>query len=140
MVLEIHMKLCVRAVLDIGQKGHFFWKRGPQKFHPTSPRPYSIPFLSILHQNKALHSFCKRGQRSIVECSIGLEYARIGSVYPSLLPSVWVFSWNWIIWFFWILVWCWKPLWSCAWQPHFLEKLFLPQKLWKWVKSSFFLI
>ena len=62
---------------DIGQKGHFFtikghffWKKGPK-----NPPPYSTPFLSILHQNKALHNCCKRGQRSIVERTIGIEYA-----------------------------------------------------------------
>ena len=32
-------------------------------------------FLSILHQNKALHNFGTRGQCSIVKCNIGLEYA-----------------------------------------------------------------
>ena len=47
-------------------------KKGHQKFHRL---PYSIPFLSFLHQNKALYNFCKRGQRLIVECNIGLEYA-----------------------------------------------------------------
>ena len=37
----------------------------------------SIPFLSVLHQNKALHNFRKRVQRLIVERNIGLEYALI---------------------------------------------------------------
>ena len=32
-------------------------------------------FLSVLHQNKALHNFGTRGQCSIVKCNIGLEYA-----------------------------------------------------------------
>ena len=60
------------AVFDINQKGHFFEKRAPK----ISPPPtYSIPFLSGLHQNKALYNFPKKGQRSIVECNIGLEYA-----------------------------------------------------------------
>ena len=45
-------------------------KKGPQKSSPLFN-----PFLSILHQNKVLHNFCKRGQRSIVERNIGLEYA-----------------------------------------------------------------
>ena len=44
--------------------------------HP-SPISNAIPFLSVLHQNKALHSFCKRGQCSIVEHNIGLEYALV---------------------------------------------------------------
>ena len=30
----------------------------------------------------------------------------IGSVHPSIVLSVWVFSWNWVIMFFWILAWC----------------------------------
>ena len=55
------------AVFDIGQKGHFFMKKG-HLFEKKAPRilpsPYSIPFLSVLHQNKALYSFHKRGQRS----------------------------------------------------------------------------
>ena len=31
-----------------------------------------------------------------------------------------------------------KPLWSCAWQPDFLQKLFMLQKWRKWAKNSFF--
>ena len=62
-----------RAAFDIGQKGHFFMKKGHQKSPP--PTTYSIPFLSVLHQNKDLSNFRKRGQRSIVERNIGLEYA-----------------------------------------------------------------
>ena len=52
-------------------------KKGHQKVHhpPNPPSPHSIPFLSVLHQNKALYNFRKRGQRSIVERNIGLEYA-----------------------------------------------------------------
>ena len=59
-----------RAMFDIGQKGDFLWKKGTKKFTP----PYSIP---LLHQNKALYNFCKRGQSSIVhniEDNIGLEF------------------------------------------------------------------
>ena len=40
-----------------------------------SPPPCITPFLSVLHQNKALHDFGKREQHSIVERNIGLEYA-----------------------------------------------------------------
>ena len=58
-------------------------------------------------------------------------------VCPSF-PPVWVFSWNLIIRFLWILPWWQKPLLSCAWQPNFLEKLFLLQKLGKWAKIRFF--
>lgn len=35
------------------KKGSLFWKKGPQKFHPRS---YSIPILSVLHENKAYFS------------------------------------------------------------------------------------
>ena len=41
-------------------------KKAPKIF-PSLPWPYSIPFLSVLHQNKAFHGFRKKGQRSIVE-------------------------------------------------------------------------
>ena len=47
-------------------------KKGTKNLPPPC---YSIPFLSVLHQNKSLHNFCKRGQRSIVEHNIGPEYA-----------------------------------------------------------------
>ena len=53
----------------------FLKKRAPK----ISP-PYSIPFLSVLHQNKALHNFRKRVQPSIVKGNIGLEYALLRSV------------------------------------------------------------
>ena len=35
--------------------------------------PYSIPFLSVLHQNKALHNFHKRGWRPTAEHVKGLD-------------------------------------------------------------------
>ena len=54
------------------KKGTFLKKRY-QKFHLLLP--YSIPIPGVLHQNKALYNFRKRGQRSIVERNIGLEYA-----------------------------------------------------------------
>ena len=47
---------------------------------PPAPRPptsYWIPFLSVLHRNKALFNFRKRGQRSIVQRNVGLEYAQL---------------------------------------------------------------
>ena len=43
-----------------GQNGHFFLKKKGTKNLTT---PYSVPFLSVLHQNKTLHSFHKRGDR-----------------------------------------------------------------------------
>ena len=58
-------------MFDTGQKEHFFEKRA-QKISPT---PYSISFLSVLHQNNVFHNFCKRGQWLIVKRNIGLEYA-----------------------------------------------------------------
>ena len=54
------------------KKGYFFWKKGPQKVHPS---PLFNSFLSVLHHNKALYNFHKKGQRPIVKCNIGLEYA-----------------------------------------------------------------
>ena len=56
------------------KKERFFYKKGTKNL-PPPPLPYSIPFLSVFHQNKNLHNFLKRGQRSIVELSMGLEYA-----------------------------------------------------------------
>ena len=64
-------------------RGNFIWKcpwperalflkKGHQQFYPI---PYSIPFISVLHRNKALYNFRKRWQHSIVEHNIGLEYA-----------------------------------------------------------------
>ena len=35
--------------------------------------PYQIPFLSVLHQNKDLYNFRKKGQLSIVERNINLN-------------------------------------------------------------------
>ena len=58
----------------------------------------------------------------------------IGSVHPSYLASVWVFSWTWIIRSLWILSWCQKPSWIYTWQPDFLDK-HLPPKLRKWTKN-----
>ena len=47
-------------VFNIGQKGHIFEKKGTKQF----TNPYSIPFQSVLHQNKALHNFHKKGAES----------------------------------------------------------------------------
>ena len=47
-------------------------KKRLKKFHH---QPYSIPFPCVLHQHKASHNFCKRGQHLIVEHNVGLEYA-----------------------------------------------------------------
>ena len=67
----------------LARKGTFFEKRVPKV---SSPLPlYSIPFLSVLHQNEALHNFPKRGQRSIVKCNIGLEYALFIYFYEGVI-------------------------------------------------------
>ena len=67
-----------RVTFDKGQKGHVFMKNGHQKFHPL---PCSVQFLSVLHQNKALHNFRKRGLRLIVERNIVLEYALLWTYF-----------------------------------------------------------
>ena len=58
-----------RAASDLGQIVHCFEKMVPKIFST----PYSIPFLSILHKNKALHNFHKRGQHPTVEAMKGLD-------------------------------------------------------------------
>ena len=58
--------------MTLAKKGTFL-KKGSQNFIT----PYSTPSLSVLHQNKVLYNFHKRGQRLIVEHNIGLEYALI---------------------------------------------------------------
>ena len=50
-------------------KRALFWKKGHQKFH----HPLFNPFLSLLHQNKALHNFLKRGKCLITGHIIGLD-------------------------------------------------------------------
>ena len=45
----------------LAKKGTFFEKKGHQTFY----HPLFNPFLSVLHQNKALHNFHKRGQHPI---------------------------------------------------------------------------
>ena len=71
--IKVFVKPCIyiqgifskfRAAFDIGQKGTFLWKR--ELFKKRAPKifptPYSTTFLSVLHQNKPLHNFRKRGQ------------------------------------------------------------------------------
>ena len=55
----------IRAASDIGKKGH-------KKFH----HPLFNPFLSVLHQNKALHNFHKMGQDPIARCINSLDKVR----------------------------------------------------------------
>ena len=62
----------------LARKGTFYEKRAlflKKGTKNSTPPPHSIPFLRVLNQNKALYNFCKRGQRSMVERNIGLEYA-----------------------------------------------------------------
>ena len=66
--------ICLFVILT--EDWTLFEKKGPKNFNPF----YSIPFLSVIHQNKALHIFFKRGQLSIVECNIDLEYALMYSI------------------------------------------------------------
>ena len=42
----------------LAKKGTFFKKKGTEAF----TTPYSIPFLSVLHQNKGLHNFHKKSR------------------------------------------------------------------------------
>ena len=53
------------AVFNIGQKKHFFEKKTPK----ISPPLFNL--FCVLHQNKSLHNFHKRGQRSIIESKKG---------------------------------------------------------------------
>ena len=64
----------LRQRLILARKDTFYEKRAP-KISPPSPPPYSVSFLSVLHQNKALHNFCKRMKCLIVEHNMSLEYA-----------------------------------------------------------------
>ena len=57
------------AASNIGQNGHFFQKKGTKNF----TTPYSLLFLSVLHQNKTLHNFHKRWKRPIVGRKKGLD-------------------------------------------------------------------
>ena len=52
----------------LAKKG-IFKKYMPKKF----TNHYSIRFLSVLHQNKILHNFCKRGKHSIFKLKKGLD-------------------------------------------------------------------
>ena len=62
------------------KKEYFFANRVP-KFQPRRPPPYSIPLVSVLHQNKDFHNFQKQGQRSIVKVNKGLEYTLNDQTY-----------------------------------------------------------
>ena len=55
--------------LILAKKGTF-WKKNATK---TLPPHLKSPFLSVFHQNKALHNFHKRGQHSILRHIKGLD-------------------------------------------------------------------
>ena len=48
---------------NIKNQGSF--RKRVKKGNKNFTTPYLSPFLSVLHQNKALHNFHKRGQPSI---------------------------------------------------------------------------
>ena len=52
--------LFIGAASHTGQKGHFFENNGTKNFITT----YSIHFLNVLYQNKALHNFHEKGAAS----------------------------------------------------------------------------
>ena len=69
--------------LILAKKSTFFEKKGTKNF----PTPYSIPLLSILHQNKALHNFYKNGQGPI---SRVYKRPELGSGHITILPrEIW---------------------------------------------------
>ena len=60
---------------------------------------------------------------------------KIGSVCPSFRLFV-KFSRNWPISFFLNLAWCYGPIYGCVWQPDFLEKIPVRQKLPKMAQKQ----
>ena len=68
------------------KKRHFKKKKAPECL-PL----FSIPFLSVFHQNKGLHNLQQKVQHLIVEHNIDLEYALIAvflsNIYPNLKIS-----------------------------------------------------
>ena len=53
----------------------FLKKKKKKKGNKNLTTPNSIPFLSVLHRNRALHNFHKRRQRPIAGCIKGVDYA-----------------------------------------------------------------
>ena len=66
-ISELNLKLGQRPILV--EKGPFLKKKNTKNI----TIPYSNPFLSVLHQNKALHNFHKREQRTIAGWIKGLD-------------------------------------------------------------------
>ena len=52
-----------------GKEVDFFLKKVHQKFH----HPLFNPFSNVLHQNKAMHNFHKRGHCPNARCIKGLD-------------------------------------------------------------------
>ena len=73
----------IRAASNIGQKGQFFGKKATKNFTTS----YSIPFLGVLQQNKALHNFHKTGQHLIVRCIKGLDQGLFSTMFVQGLVS-----------------------------------------------------
>ena len=71
------------------EKRHFLLKKGTFLKKSSALPSFSIPFLNVLRQNKALRNFPKRGQHLIVKRNIGLEYtlSTIRRVLSSLFNS-----------------------------------------------------
>ena len=55
-----HLRVAVRAYSRNLWQHPILAKKGTKNF----PTPYSIPFLSVLHENKVLHNFLEWGQRA----------------------------------------------------------------------------
>ena len=64
---------------------------------------------------------------------------KIGSVRPSVLPSVRRFSRDLLVRFFWNLAWCYGPIYSCVWQSRiFWKKSPSGKNDQKWAKNMVF--
>ena len=72
--------------------GNLSWKKGTKNF----TIPYSISFLSALHQNKTLHNFHKRGQGLTVGRIKGLGQDGASNTVGSKDWSGSVYKRNWI--------------------------------------------
>ena len=82
----------------MARRGHFFWKKCTKNF--TSP--YSIPFLSVLHQNKALHNFHKRGthEKSRVRLDVVRIHCYMWLFFLVLIIRPWKLKfkiWKWLL-------------------------------------------
>ena len=70
-------------------------KKKKKKGTKNLTTPNSIPFLSVLHRNRALHNFHKRRQRPIAGRIKGVDYAlhlKWSFLYKVLFPKCCVLS------------------------------------------------